>query len=323
MANAEAVYWLCGALLAACALHDLRARRYAAAAFWGILALVFVGGDAVAAAAARGEALPAQATGLGVIALGAIAASGRLRRSAESATDRTERLASAARLGHRLFLPALTIPFGTLAFTLLLPHVGAGGFDRLDRAEITLVALALACACALLFALRLTRAPARAVVAETARLLDALSWAALLPMLLATLGGVFAAAGVGEAIAHLAAAAIPVDSRAACLVAYALGMVAFTAIMGNAFAAFPVMTAGIGLPLLIGRHHADPAALGALGMLTGYCGTLLTPMAANFNVVPAALLELSDPNGVIRAQWPTALGLFAINLALLFLFAFR
>ena len=47
--------------------------------------------------------------------------------------------------------------------------------------------------------------------------------------------------------------------------------------------------------------------LGALGMLTGYCGTLLTPMAANFNLVPAALLELDDPNGVIRMQVGTAL----------------
>ncbi len=94
-------------------------------------------------------------------------------------------------------------------------------------------------------------------------------------------------------------------------------MVIFTIIMGNAFAAFPVMTAGIGLPLLIGQHHADAAALGALGMLSGYCGTLLTPMAANYNIVPAALLELRDPNGVIRAQWPTAVCLFAANLLLM------
>lgn len=32
-------------------------------------------------------------------------------------------------------------------------------------------------------------------------------------------------------------------------------------------------------------------------MLSGFCGTLMTPMAANFNIVPAALLELSDRNG--------------------------
>ena len=93
--------------------------------------------------------------------------------------------------------------------------------------------------------------------------------------------------------------------------------------MGNAFAAFPVMTAGIGLPLLVQRHGADPAILGSLGMLTGYCGTLLTPMAANFNLVPAALLELDDPNGVIRAQWATAVPLLAVNIALMALLVFR
>ena len=52
--------------------------------------------------------------------------------------------------------------------------------------------------------------------------------------------------------------------------------------------------------------NADAAApLAAIGMLSGYCGTLLTPMAANFNLVPAALLELKDPNAVIRQQVAT------------------
>jgi uncharacterized membrane protein len=159
--------------------------------------------------------------------------------------------------------------------------------------------------------------------AESRRLLDTLGWAALLPIVLATLGGVFAARGVGEAVASLVSRVIPVDSRIASQLAYGLGMVLFTMIMGNAFAAFPVMTAGIGLPLLIRQHGADPAILGALGMLTGYCGTLLTPMAANFNLVPAALLELDDPNGVIRAQWATAVPLLAVNLALMAWLVFR
>jgi len=150
-----------------------------------------------------------------------------------------------------------------------------------------------------------------------------LSWAALLPMLLATLGAVFAATGVGDAVAHLVSAAIPTQSRDACVFAYGVGMALFTIIMGNAFAAFPVMTAGIGLPLLIGQHHAHAAVVGALGMLCGYCGTLLTPMAANFNIVPVALLELRDPNAVIRAQWPTAVALFATNMLLLDWLAFR
>jgi uncharacterized membrane protein len=94
----------------------------------------------------------------------------------------------------------------------------------------------------------------------------------------------------------------------------------FTIVMGNAFAAFPVMAVGLALPVLVGQHGANPAPLAAIGMLCGYCGTLLTPMAANFNIVPAALLELRDQHGVIRAQVWTALPLFALNLVLLFIF---
>ena len=176
---------------------------------------------------------------------------------------------------------------------------------------------------ALIAALRVTRAPAVEAIHQGRHLLDALGWAVLLPMVLATLGGVFAATGVGDAIAALTSALIPVDSRLACLLAFALGMGFFTVIMGNAFAVFPVMMAGIGLPLLIHQHGADPAILGAIGMLTGYCGTLLTPMAANFNIVPAVLLELPDQYGVIRSQVPTALALMLANILLMLLLVFR
>jgi uncharacterized membrane protein len=323
MLQIEYVYWLCGALLVACALHDVRAGRWAPAAFWGLVAAAFLGGDAVVAATTHGNTVPAQCVGIGVIVLALIAGSGALRRMPETVDPPAaqRRAESAARLGNLLFVPALVIPFGTLALTLVQPYVQAGGIAQMDRAAATLMALAIACVLAVSTALWLTRAHARDAIGETVRLLDALSWAALLPMLLAMLGAVFAATGVGESIAHLVAAAIPTQSPLACLLAFAFGMVAFTAIMGNAFAAFPVMMAGIGLPLLIGQHHAHAAALGSLGMLTGYCGTLLTPMAANFNIVPAALLELRDTNGVIRAQWPTALALLGVNFALLWLFA--
>jgi uncharacterized membrane protein len=323
MLRIEYVYWLCGAILAACAVLDLRARRRALAVFWGILAACFLGGDAVLAAADAGNMLPAQGVGVGVVAMALIAGSGRLHRGAEVDADRPERQEGAARLGNWLFVPALIIPLGTLILMLLQPYLHMDGFTLFDSHQAALSALALACVFAALAAFVLTRATPLTALQESGRLLNAVSWAALLPMLLATLGAVFAATGVGDAVAHIVAAIIPTDSRLACVLAYALGMVVFTIIMGNAFAAFPVMTAGIGLPLLILQHHANPAALGALGMLSGYCGTLLTPMAANYNVVPAALLELRDPNGVIRAQWPTAACLFTANLLLMNFLAFR
>ena len=74
--------------------------------------------------------------------------------------------------------------------------------------------------------------------------------------------------------------------------------------------------------MLVGVYHGDPAVMAAVGMLSGYCGTLLTPMAANFNLVPAALLEI-DKNAVIRAQVPTAITLLIVNVFLLNFLMFR
>jgi uncharacterized membrane protein len=325
MLKIEYVYWLCGSLLLAAGFVELRGRRYAHSAFWTILALTFFGGDAVEAASKAGNALPAQSVGVSVIALGLIAGSGRLlrRHSADTDADLERRRQSAARLRNRLFVPALVIPAATLALILLTPYLRIGDVSLFNSAQPTLIALGSACVIAVACAMSMTRAGPAVALHESSRLLDALSWALLLPMLLATLGAIFAAAGVGDAVAHIVSAAIPTDSRDACVFAYAVGMALFTVVMGNAFAAFPVMTAGIGLPLLVTQHHAHAAVVGALGMLCGYCGTLLTPMAANYNIVPVALLELRDTNAVIRAQWPTAVVLFAANLLLLDWLAFR
>jgi uncharacterized membrane protein len=107
------------------------------------------------------------------------------------------------------------------------------------------------------------------------------------------------------------------------VLAFTAGMAIFTIMMGNAFAAFPVMMGGIGLPVLVLGLGGDPVVVGAVGMLAGFCGTLLSPMAANFNIVPAALLNLPDRYAVIRAQWPTAVLLWLFNTAMIWGFAFR
>jgi uncharacterized membrane protein len=112
------------------------------------------------------------------------------------------------------------------------------------------------------------------------------------------------------------------DTRLAAVAVYCLGMAGFTVLMGNAFAAFPVMTAGVALPVLVKVYGGDPAAICAIGMLSGFCGTLLTPLAANFNLAPAALLDLDDRFAVIRAQAPTALVLLAVNTVLMHVLAF-
>ena len=93
-------------------------------------------------------------------------------------------------------------------------------------------------------------------IVEARRLMDAVGWAAVLPQTLAALGAMFALAGVGPILARFISGGFRSNSTLA-VVAYAVGMALFTSIMGNAFAAFPVMTAGIGLPLIVHQFGGD------------------------------------------------------------------
>ena len=63
-----------------------------------------------------------------------------------------------------------------------------------------------------------------------------------------------------------------------------VGMAIFTAIMGNGFAAFSVITVGIGVPFVFAQVEILLFAQ-LLALTAGFCGTLLTPMAANFNML--------------------------------------
>lgn len=322
MLRIEYAYWLIALFLVYVSWRNLRDGHGSRAAFWLLLGLLFAGGDHVLAQQKAGNPLPAQVAGAMVIALALLAP--RLRRHAHAETVNAEqRLASALRLGHKLFVPALLIPLVTLLVALFGAHLSVAGHALFATPQMTLTGLALACVIALFAAARVTRAPLHQGLSEGRRLLDAIGWAALLPLLLAALGEVFTQSGVGAAIAALANAILPEGSAFACLLVFALGMVLFTVIMGNAFAAFPVMMAGIGLPLLIHQYGANPAILGAMGMLCGYCGTLLTPMAADYNLVPAALLELRSPYGVIRAQCWSAVAIFIATFIMMWLLVFR
>ena len=322
MLRIEYAYWLIAAFLLYTGLRNLRERHVWHAAFWLVLGALFGAGDLVLRQQVAGHPLPARLAGVGVIVLALLAP--RLRRHPHVEDNSTaERLRSAIALGHRLLVPALLIPLVTLLVALFGTYLAVGDHHLFATVQMTLTGLALACVIALFAAARVARAPLHAGLGEGRRLLDAIGWAALLPLLLAALGEVFTRSGVGAAIAALATTWLPTGSALACLITFALGMVLFTIIMGNAFAAFPVMMAGIGLPLLIQQHGAHPAILGAMGMLCGYCGTLLTPMAADYNLVPAALLELRSPYGVIRAQVWSALWILAATFVMMWLLVFR
>ena len=283
-------------------------RRFGNAAFWGLIATSFFAGDR----------LGDLGNGILVLGLVALAGLGALGRGNPATTTPEQRAASSATRGNKLFLPALIIPVTALLGTLFLKDSGL-----IDPKQVTLISLGIGVLAALGICYLWLRPPALAPLQEGRRLMDSVGWAAVLPQMLAALGAVFALAGVGEVVGGIAGKAIPDGSLFAAVAAYAVGMALFTMIMGNAFAAFPVMTAAIALPILIRGYGGDPAIICAIGMLAGFCGTLMTPMAANFNIVPAALLELRDRNGVIKAQVGTALPLLLANTLLIYFLAFR
>ena len=316
MITLEWLYILTGLFFAAwsvlSALDRTNAKRWGNAAFWGLLAASFF----------FGSHLSDLANGVLVLALVGIAGFGGLGRGDPPTTDPAERQALSQRLGNRLFLPALVIPVTAVAGTLLYNYTVLGQSALFEERRETLILLGIGVLIALAACYAWLRPPAIAPVEEGRRLMDSIGWAAILPQMLAALGGVFALAGVGEIIGSIAGATIPEGSLFLSVGVYCIGMALFTIIMGNAFAAFPVMAAAIGIPILVIGFDGNPAIIGAIGMLAGFCGTLLTPMAANFNIVPAALLELKSQYGVIRMQVWTAIPLFACNVLLIYFLAF-
>ena len=287
-----------------------RPGRWSAAAFWGLLALVFIAGDL----------LGPLGTGVAVLLLAALATAGLGRGAPQPPA--TPATSPERAPGPLLFLPALAVPVVALAGSLLLKGVSVGGRALVDAKQVTVVSLAFGVLAALALLWPLLKPRPSEPLRAAAGLFDQVGWAAVLPVALAALGAVFAVAGVGRAVGEVFATWLPLTSPLAAAAAYTLGMAAFTVVMGNAFAAFPAMAAAIGLPLLVGRYHADAAVVGALGMLSGFCGTLVSPLAANFNLVPVALLELEDRWAVIRVQAPTAAVLLGVNTAILYLAAF-
>ena len=312
MITYEWLYILAGAFFAVWSLLSLRDRRIGNAAFWGLLAASFFFGSHISDFA----------NGVLVLAMVGIAGVGGLKRSDPATTTPEERADRASRLGNRLFLPALIVPLTAVAGTLLYNYTSLGETGLFEARRETLILFGVGVLVALAVAMVWLKPPALAPAEEGRRLLDSIGWAAILPQMLAALGAVFALAGVGEIIGALAGEVIPDGSIFITVVVFALGMALFTMIMGNAFAAFPVMAAAIGIPLLVETYDGNPAVIGAVGMLAGFCGTLLTPMAANFNIVPAALLELKDQNGVIRQQVGTAIPLWVCNIAIIYIGGF-
>lgn len=295
------VYLLVGIILFIFAIQSFLDKehkyRIGTGLFWLLYSISFI----------FGSYLSKEINGWLVIAMAAIVLVKQLGKGHYFESSIEFKKGEAVRIGNVIFVPALLV--GIITFFI-------GFFTKLGA----LVGLGIAAIIAMCAALYITKGELNQGFHEGRRLIDAISWTAILSQLLAALGYLFNLAGVGKLISNAVASVVPADNVFLVVVAYCIGMVIFTMIMGNAFAAFAMITSAIGIPMLVVAHGANPAAVGAIAMLAGYCGTLMTPMAANFNIVPVALLEMRDQYGVIKAQLPIALIMLVLNILLMYYF---
>jgi uncharacterized membrane protein len=305
----DAVYVLTGLVLWVFAALNFRdranANRKGSALFWLILGAVFV----------FGSVMPHWLTGVLVLVMVGLDGAGRVgHRPREGETTKTGQVVQKEpALGNRIFLPVLLIPVLAFGFALAFRLVGG------DTSRGALVGLGFGGAAALFAGLWLTRGGAREAFEEGRRLNDSMGTVVILPQLLASLGVIFTASKVGDLIAAGIKGVIPGESLFLLVAANCLGMTLFTLVMGNSFAAFPVITTGVLVPLIVVPFGVDPAMAAIVTLTAGSTGTLMTPMAANFNIVPAALLNMRDQYGVIKFQVPFALTMWVLHVLVLWL----
>ena len=194
------------------------------------------------------------------------------------------------KIGMKIFVPAFSVAVCSLFFALFS-----------DMSSMVAITVGVIVAMVLLMAFDAKQNKPAVFLNDSERFLGITGPLSMLPQLLGCLGGVFTAAGVGDVIAQLVEKIVPKGNVNIGIIVYAIGMVLFTMIMGNAFAAITVMTVGIGAPFVL-AYGANPVVIGMLALTCGYCGTLLTPMAANFNILPVAILNMKDRWGAIKNQ---------------------
>ena len=296
------IYAIIGLICISLAVSAVRSKeqpaRIGTGLFWAILGIIFILGDYI----------PANVIGILIIVMAVLSASKQVKVVSFKTSSDEFKQESAAKIGNKLFIPALVLAI--LAF-VIAQFTELGSYNAIGLSGIG----------ALIVILIISKSNVKEANTEATRLLSQVGPTAILPQILAALGTLFTIAGVGDVIAGGVSQVIPEGNIWVGVIAYCVGMALFTAVMGNAFAAFSVITAGIGVPFVFALG-ADPIIAGALGLTAGFCGTLLTPMAANFNIVPASILDLKNQYGVIKAQAPFAIVMLIIHIILMRFLAF-
>lgn len=298
----EIFYIMIGLYMAITMIFTLKDKnhktKYGTALFWGIVSVIFI----------FGKIIPSVVTGSLIIVIALLSAFKQINVGTLKQLDDTFTKIKAEKLGLKIFIPSLAI---AIIAMLIASYTQLSGT----------VAIGISATAALVLTFIITKATPIEFIEDSNRMFQSVGVFSILPQLLASLGALFTAAGVGDIISNMISGIIPEGKPLAGVIAYCVGMALFTAIMGNGFAAFSVITVGIGVPFVFAQG-GDPIICSTIALTSGFCGTLLTPMAANFNMLPAALLETKDKNAVIKAQAPFALILLVVQIVLMYTLGF-
>lgn len=300
---AEVFYCIIGLILFAVGMSALKnkncEKNVTTALFWFVLAATFI----------VGPYIPTWITGLCVVILAVLTGCGLVKPAATKVPTPEETRENADKYGYKAFIPPVILAVTAVFVATFFSSLGSNN------------AIGISAIVALIVAYLIFKPKLSTPFKDGVRLTDNVGTTGILPQVLAALGSLFTAAGVGAVIAAGVGAIIPEGNHFIAVAVYCIGMALFTMIMGNGFAAFAVITVGIGYPFLIAQG-ANPIVVGALGLTAGYCGTLMTPMAANFNIMPAALLETKSKYAIIFAQVPMAIVMLVIHILLMYFLAF-
>ncbi|MGY3750318.1 DUF979 domain-containing protein [Vagococcus acidifermentans] len=297
----EGLYIIMGLIVIYAGIKNLldksNPNRYGTALFWCTLGIVI----------AAGRWIPAMVNGILIIIMTLPAVTKKVSKGDSQLPSKEYMQKMSEKLGLKIFIPAFSIGVCAILFVLLT-----------DLGALVGVGFGVLAAIVILMFFSRNNKPAT-FLNDATDMLGTVGPLSMLPMLLASLGAVFTSAGVGDVIASAVKTIVPEGNVNIGIIVYALGMMLFTMIMGNAFAAITVMTVGIGAPFVL-SYGANPALIGMLALTCGYCGTLLTPMAANFNIVPVAMLDMENKYGVIKNQAATAVFMIIFQITYMILF---
>ena len=307
----EVLFFVMGLICIHAGVKNLRDKEnpspYGTAVFWCSLGVVL----------AIGRFIPPIISGILVLIMGVPAIIKRVKSGKINTPSLEETGKTFKEVGMKILIPTLSIGIFAIVFAILF--AANSPLPTVTQAPLLGIGVGVILSMILLMSYRKENTP-KMFVKESERFLSIIGPLCMLPMLLASLGAVFTAAGVGPVISQIFGNIIPEGNLVVGIIVYAVAMAVFTMIMGNAFAAITVITIGIGMPFVL-IHDVNPVIIGALALTSGYCGTLMTPMAANFNIVPVALLEMKSKFGVIKEQIYIALPMLVFQIIFMIVFA--